>query len=109
MLIGIIILVIAISASISLAIQNSASKLIESYENSYDIEVNISMDRKSMIGNSKIQKLENGDAISEENRQEAMEKRKNLHLARATTYRDYAHCQRALRGERLLAVCTSRV
>lgn len=73
LLIGIIILVIAVSASISLAIQSSASKLIESYENSYDIEATISMDRKSMMGNGKMEKPENGESISEEDRQEAMQ------------------------------------
>lgn len=75
LLIGIIILVIAVSASISLAIQNSASKLIESYENSYDITATIGMDRKSMMGNGmggKIEKPE-GEMPSETDRTEAME------------------------------------
>lgn len=71
LLIGIIILVIAISASISLAIQNSALKLIESYENSYDITATIGMDRKSMMGNG-MEKKED-EMISETDKKEPMQ------------------------------------
>lgn len=74
LLIGIIILVIAVSASISLAIQNSASKLIESYENSYDITATVTMDRKSMMGNG-MGKMErqDGEKPTEEERNESMQ------------------------------------
>lgn len=47
-LIGTIILVIAISSCVALSIKNSATKLIESYENSTEVIANISMDRTSM-------------------------------------------------------------
>lgn len=52
-LMGIIILVIACSSCITLAIRNSASKLVDSYANKYDIEATISMNRKNMMGNFK--------------------------------------------------------
>lgn len=47
-LIGVIIVVIAISSCVALSIKNSATKLIESYENSSEIIANISLDRSSM-------------------------------------------------------------
>ncbi len=52
-LMGIIILVIACSSCITLAIRNSASKLVDSYANKYDIEATISMNRQNMMGNFK--------------------------------------------------------
>lgn len=74
LLIGIIILVIAVSASVSLAIQNSASKLIESYESSYDITATIGMNRQSMMGSGmgKMEKPE-GEMPSETDRTEVMQ------------------------------------
>ena len=47
-LIGLIILVIAASATITLAINNTATDLINSYVSAYDKEVTISFDRTSM-------------------------------------------------------------
>lgn len=47
-LIGVIIVVIAISSCVALSIRNSATKLIESYENSSEVIANISLDRGSM-------------------------------------------------------------
>lgn len=47
-LIGIIILVIACASTITLAINNTASDLINSYESAYDKELGISFDRKNM-------------------------------------------------------------
>jgi len=47
-LIGLIILVIAAAATITLAINNTATDLINSYVNAYDKEVTISFDRTSM-------------------------------------------------------------
>jgi putative ABC transport system permease protein len=41
-LIGVIIVVIATSCCIALSIKNSATKLIESYEDSYNIEATLS-------------------------------------------------------------------
>lgn len=50
-LIGIIILVIAIAASIALAIKNSSEVLINSYVEDNEIIASISMDRESLRGN----------------------------------------------------------
>ena len=52
-LMGIIILVIACSSCITLAIRNAASKLVDSYANKYDIEATISMNRQNMMGSFK--------------------------------------------------------
>lgn len=52
-LMGIIILVIACSSCITLAIRNSASKLVDSYASKYDIEATISMNRQNMMGSFK--------------------------------------------------------
>ncbi|MDD6223425.1 MAG: ABC transporter permease, partial [bacterium] len=52
-LMGIIILVIACSSCITLAIRNAASKLVDSYENKYDIEATITMNRQNMMENFK--------------------------------------------------------
>lgn len=49
-LIGIVILVIAISCTVSLAILNSADKLIESYKDANVIEASISFNRENMMG-----------------------------------------------------------
>ena len=48
LLIGIIIVVIASSASITLAINNSASTLIKSYQNKYDLVATIGINRENM-------------------------------------------------------------
>lgn len=47
-LIGIIIIVIACSTTVSLAIRNSSDSLIKSYENKSDIEATIGIDRENM-------------------------------------------------------------
>ena len=52
-LIGIIILVIAASSTVTLAIRNTANRLVKNYEESHDIVANISFDRKSISGNFK--------------------------------------------------------
>lgn len=52
-LIGIIILVIDCSATVTLAIRNTANNLVESYEKSHDIIVSISFNRQQMSGNFK--------------------------------------------------------
>lgn len=48
LLIGIIIIVIACSTTVSLAIRNSSNSLIESYENMYDVEATIGVNRENM-------------------------------------------------------------
>ena len=63
-LIGIIILVIAAASTITLAINNTASDLINSYQSAYDKELTISFNRENMtkdIDFSKREKLD--DAI----------------------------------------------
>ena len=48
-LIGIIIMVIAAACSITLSIRNSATKIVTAYEEKYDVEATISMDRKTLM------------------------------------------------------------
>ncbi len=52
-LIGIIILVIAASSTVTLAIRNTANRLVKNYEESHDIIASISFDRKGMSANFK--------------------------------------------------------
>src|SRR5574344_2258106 len=52
LLIGIFILVISCASAITLAIKNSASNLIESYENQYKVEAPIGVDRSTLMGQS---------------------------------------------------------
>ena len=48
LLIGIIIIVIAFSTTVSLAIRNSSNSLISSYESKYDVEATIGVNRENM-------------------------------------------------------------
>lgn len=50
LLIGIIILVISCSASVTLAINNSSKSLIESYESKYEVEATLGVNRENMMG-----------------------------------------------------------
>ncbi len=52
-LIGIIIAVIACSSTVTLAIRNTANRLVKNYEESHDIIASISFDRKGVTGNFK--------------------------------------------------------
>ncbi len=52
-LIGLIIMVISCATAVTLAIRSSATSLIESYENKYDVEATIGLDRESMRGKMK--------------------------------------------------------
>lgn len=52
-LIGIIILVIACASTVTLAIRNTANRLVKNYEDSHDIIATISFDRKQLSGNFK--------------------------------------------------------
>ena len=52
-LIGIIILIIACSSTITLAIRNTANRLVKNYEESHDIIASISFDRKELTQNFK--------------------------------------------------------
>lgn len=51
LLIGCIILVLAAATSVTLAIHNTANRLIDSYEDQYEVEATIGFDRESMMGN----------------------------------------------------------
>ena len=50
LLIGIIVVVIACSTTITLAIRSSALSLISSYESQYDVEATIGINRENMRG-----------------------------------------------------------
>lgn len=69
-LIGAIILVIACACTITLAINNTATDLINSYSSAYLKELTLSFDRKQMMGNF--------DMRGEEGREEAKEKFENI-------------------------------
>lgn len=51
LLIGIIILVISCAVSVTLAINNSSSSLIKSYESKYEVEATIGINRENMMKN----------------------------------------------------------
>ncbi len=59
LLIGIIILVISCAVSVTLAINNSSSSLIKSYESKYDVEATIGMNRENMMQNFNPEDKEN--------------------------------------------------
>lgn len=69
-LIGVIILVIACASTITLAINNTAKDLINSYESAYDKELTISFDRKNM--------MKDIDFSNKDNRESAKEKFNNI-------------------------------
>ena len=64
-LIGVIILVIACASTVTLAINNTASDLINSYKSSYDKELTISFDREKMMNNVDFSNRENMDSARE--------------------------------------------
>lgn len=72
-LIGVIILVIACACTVTLAINNTASDLINSYKSAYAKELTLSFDRQSMMGDFNMR--------DEESREQAREKFENI-----TTY-----------------------
>ncbi|MCM1370703.1 MAG: ABC transporter permease [Clostridium sp.] len=59
LLIGIIILVISCSVSVTLAINNSSDSLIKSYESKYEVEATIGMNRENMMQNFNPEDREN--------------------------------------------------
>ena len=61
-LIGIIILVIAASSTVTLAIRNTAKRLVKNYEESHDIIASISFDRQGMSA-----KFKGGEDAKKEN------------------------------------------
>ncbi len=64
-LIGVIILVIACASTITLAINNTASDLIDSYESAYDKELTISFDRSNMMKDVDFSDKENMESVKE--------------------------------------------
>lgn len=70
LLIGIIVIVIACAATISLAIITSATSLIKSYENKYDIKATIGVNREQMRGEMQMDR--NAPDAEKENRRENM-------------------------------------
>ena len=64
-LIGVIIFVIACACTITLAINNTASDLISSYEEAYEKELTISFDRKNMMKDVDFSNEENREAVKE--------------------------------------------
>jgi len=60
-LIGVIIIVIAAACAITLSIRNSADKIVKSYEESYEVEASISMDRNALM-----ESLKEDDSSQEE-------------------------------------------
>lgn len=64
-LMGIIILVIACSTTVSLAILNTSNSLIESYQNKYDITANIGINRENMMQNFKPGEIGNEESETE--------------------------------------------
>ena len=65
-LIGVIILVIACACTITLAINNTAKDLINSYESAYDKELTISFNRENMMKDFDFSDRENMDNLKEE-------------------------------------------
>lgn len=78
-LIAIIFIVIACSCSVALAIKNSATKLIDSYKESYDITASISMDRNNFMGDF-------GGSVSMEDKIEEYKNIKQLTKEELVTY-----------------------
>ncbi len=66
-LIGIIIIVISAACAITLSIRNSADKIVEAYENKYNVEATIGMDRNALM-----QSLRGENDDGEKNSQEDM-------------------------------------
>ena len=64
-LIGVIILVIACASTITLAINNTASDLINSYQSAYDKELTISFNRENMMKDFDFSDKENRESVKE--------------------------------------------
>ncbi len=81
-LIGIIILVIACSSTITLAIRNTANQLVRDYEESHNVMANISFDRNALTKNFK-----GGEDAQKENI-EAFNNIESLHIEDVKNYAD---------------------
>lgn len=69
-LIGIIIIVISAACAITLSIRNSADKIVDAYNNKYNVEASIGMNRESLM--SSLMGKDEDDEDSEKNSQEEM-------------------------------------
>ena len=67
-LIAIIIMVISAACAITSAIRNSADKIVEAYENKYNVEASIGMNREVLMQSL----MEKKDSETEKNSQEDM-------------------------------------
>ena len=81
-LIGVIILVIACAATVTLAINNTAKDLINSYKSAYDKELTISFDRQNM--------MKDVDFSDKENMESMREKFKNVATYTVEDIKNYA-------------------
>ena len=81
-LIGVIILVVACACTVTLAINNTASDLINSYESAYEKELTISFDRKNM--------MKDVDFSNQENRESMKEKFNNISSYTVDDVKNYA-------------------
>lgn len=90
LLIGIIIIVISCATAVTLAIRNSASSLIESYQNQYDITATIGINRESMRGEMKMDKnaTEEEKEASKENMNNIFSSISNLTISDIDNYGD---------------------
>lgn len=77
LLIGIIIAVIACSTTVALAIRNSSKSLINSYENQYDVEATIGVNRELMKSEMKMNRTEEAPPTDEE-KSERMDNMNNI-------------------------------
>lgn len=84
-LIGIIILVVACACTVTLAINNTAKDLIDSYKSAYDKELTITFDRKNM--------MKDVDFSSEENRESIKEKFNNISSYTIDDVKSYAESE----------------
>lgn len=66
-LIGLIIIVISVAATITLSIVNSADKIVESYEEKYEVQASISMDRNNLMDSLKEDDASQEDMINKFN------------------------------------------
>ena len=66
-LIGVILIIIASAVSVTLAINNSSDSLIKSYEEKYDIEATIGINRENMMKEFKREDGEDSKSKAGEN------------------------------------------
>ncbi len=79
-LIGIIVMVIACACAVTLSIRNSANKLVEAYENKYNVEASLTYNREKLMENI------SADADSAEERIEAFNDIEPITVDEINTY-----------------------